>query len=189
MMMTMRVVDLVILIGWVLFWGYWLFSARNIKPGRGRGYRFVGIRVAVVIVVVFVLRSSGHGLHGLHQTTNGWGLGGIGLALWAVGLALAVWARLYLGGNWGTPMTRKEDPDLITTGPYRFVRHPIYSGIILAAVGTALATSIVGLVVVVVLGAYFIYSAVNEERYMAERFPDTYPSYRARSKMLIPFLF
>jgi protein-S-isoprenylcysteine O-methyltransferase Ste14 len=85
-------------------------------------------------------------------------------------------------------MTEKVDPDLVTTGPYARVRHPIYSGIILAAVGTAIAVSPYWLVAVALLGAYFVYSAVMEERFMVSRFPDSYPRYKQSTKMLIPFV-
>ena len=77
--------------------------------------------------------------------------------------------------------------ELVTTGPYRMIRHPICSGVILAMIATALAASVSWLLVAAVFGAYFIiYSAVNEERYMAERFPDTYPGYKRPAKMLVP---
>ena len=77
----------------------------------------------------------------------------------------------------------------MTTGPYRRVRHPIYSGIILAMVGTALAVSWYWLIAVGVLGAYFVYSADIEERYMTALFPDAYPAFKRSTKMLIPFVF
>jgi protein-S-isoprenylcysteine O-methyltransferase Ste14 len=115
-------------------------------------------------------------------------LQGIGLTVFFLGLALAVWARLYLGRNWGMPMSQKADPELITTGPYHVIRHPIYSGIILALIGTTIATSLYLLVAVVLIGGYFVYSATAEERYMTGRFPDTYPRYKRSSKMLIPFI-
>ena len=86
-------------------------------------------------------------------------------------------------------MSRKVDPELVTTGPYHAIRHPIYSGIILAMIGTTIAVSWYWLIAVVLLGAYFIYSAAMEERYMAGRFPDTYPGYKQSTKMLIPFIF
>jgi protein-S-isoprenylcysteine O-methyltransferase Ste14 len=76
----------------------------------------------------------------------------------------------------------------VTTGPYSSVRHPIYSGILLAMIGTALAVSLYWLVAVVLVGGYFIYSAVMEERYMATALPDTYPRYQQETKMLIPYL-
>jgi protein-S-isoprenylcysteine O-methyltransferase Ste14 len=115
-------------------------------------------------------------------------LQGIGLAIFLLGLALAVWARVYLGSNWGMPMSKKVDPEIVTTGPYSVIRHPIYSGIILAMVGTTVAVSLYWLVAVVVLGAYFIYSAVMEERYMTELFPAAYADYKRSTKMLVPFI-
>jgi protein-S-isoprenylcysteine O-methyltransferase Ste14 len=181
----MRAVDLVIVIGWAAFWLYWLVEARNAKPGQNRLNRFVGVRVALLVAIVFFARFIGFGAH---RTTQNWALAGIGVAIWAAGLALAVWARLYIGRNWGMPMTHREKPDLVTTGPYHSIRHPIYTGIILGILGTALATTLYGLIAAAVLGGYFVYSAVNEERYMTEQFPDDYPEYKAHSKMLIPFL-
>lgn len=86
-------------------------------------------------------------------------------------------------------MSEKDDPQLVTTGPYRWIRNPIYSGLILAMTGTALAVSLQWLLVVTVVGAYFVYSAFAEQRYMAEQFSDTYPAYRRATKMLIPFVF
>jgi protein-S-isoprenylcysteine O-methyltransferase Ste14 len=85
-------------------------------------------------------------------------------------------------------MTKREKPDLVTTGPYRYIRHPIYSGIILGLLGTALATTLYALIAVAVLAGLFIYSATREERFLAGEFPDAYPPYRARTKMLVPFL-
>ncbi|MCW2894193.1 MAG: putative protein-S-isoprenylcysteine methyltransferase [Actinomycetia bacterium] len=181
----MRAVDLVIVIGWAAFWLYWLVEARHNKPGKNRLNRFVGVRVALLVVIVLFARFIGFGAH---KTTDDWWLVGIGVAVWAVGLALAVWARLYIGRNWGMPMTQKENPDLVTTGPYHSIRHPIYTGIILGLLGTALATTLYGLIVAAVLAAYFVYSALSEERYMTDLFPDTYPEYKAHSKMLIPFV-
>jgi protein-S-isoprenylcysteine O-methyltransferase Ste14 len=77
---------------------------------------------------------------------------------------------------------------LVTSGPYRFVRHPIYSGLLLGLIGTALATDLLGLIVAVVLTAYFYYSASVEEKNLVARFPTAYPAYRTATKMLIPFV-
>ncbi len=156
----MQAVDIVIGAGWAVFWLYWLAASLGVKAGRTQWTRFVGVRVAIVLVALLLL-----------------------------GLALAVWARVYLGRNWGMPMSEKADPELVTTGPYRTVRHPIYSGIILAMIGTTIAVSLYWLVAAVLVGTYFIYSAAMEERYMAGRFPDTYPKYKQSTKMLIPFIF
>jgi protein-S-isoprenylcysteine O-methyltransferase Ste14 len=85
-------------------------------------------------------------------------------------------------------MSRRADPELVTTGPYQWIRHPIYSGILLGLAGTAIAVSAYWLIAVAITGAYFLVSAVVEERTMAKLFPAAYPPYRRVTKMLIPFL-
>jgi protein-S-isoprenylcysteine O-methyltransferase Ste14 len=183
----MRAVILVIGIGWAAFWIYWLAASFTAKRGRGRWSRFSGIRIGLLVVVAYLIRVSWPG--GGHRVSDGPALVGVGFVLWVAGLGLAVWARLYIGRNWGMPMTRREDPDLVTTGPYRFIRHPIYTGIILGLAGTALATTVLGLIAVVVVAGFFIFSATREEHFLAGEFPDSYPGYQARTKMLIPFVF
>jgi protein-S-isoprenylcysteine O-methyltransferase Ste14 len=182
----MYAVDIFIAVGWVAFWIYWLAMSVGVKGGRTRWARFAGVRVVLIIAALLLLRAKvfkeHHGI-----TDNPWRLG-IGTALFVLGLALAVWARIYLGRNWGMPMTEKADPELVTTGPYSSIRHPIYTGIILALVGTTVAVSLYWLLAVILIGGYFIYSAVMEERYMAGVFPDTYPRYKDSTKMLIPFI-
>ena len=86
-------------------------------------------------------------------------------------------------------MSVKNDPELVTVGPYRLARHPIYAGILAAGVGTALALGWVWLIVVVLAGAYFVYSAIVEERNLTEQFPETYPAYKRSTKMIVPFVF
>ena len=158
---------------------------RQGRAGQTRWSQFGRVRVGVILVVLLLVRVKALGGHG--ALSNPW-LEGTGLAVFLLGLALAVWARIYLGRNRGMPMSQKVDPELVTTGPYRRIRHPIYSGIILAMIGTTIAVSLFWLVAVAVLGAYFLYSAVMEERFMAGRFPNSYPEYKRSSKMLIPFI-
>jgi protein-S-isoprenylcysteine O-methyltransferase Ste14 len=85
-------------------------------------------------------------------------------------------------------MTQRAEPELVTSGPYRFVRHPIYSGLLTAMLGTALADNLLGLIVVAVLVAYFYACGIVEERNLTAAFPTAYPQYKSRTKMLIPFL-
>ncbi len=181
----MRATDIVIGVGWVVFAIGWLLAAAGAKSGRTRWGRFAGDRIVIVVVILVLERIPAF----RHAVTHDPVLGAIGLPLFVAGLALAVWARVHLGRNWGSPMSEKVDPELVTTGPYHWIRNPIYSGLILAMTGTAIAVSVQWLVIVVLLGGYFVYSAVMEQRYMTEKFPDTYPAYRDSTKMLIPFVF
>jgi isoprenylcysteine carboxyl methyltransferase (ICMT) family protein YpbQ len=179
----------VILALWVLFWLYWLASAVGVKSSRSQSslYRGTGLRVVAFLVILLLLRNN-------VITENSFGgtesppVQAVGFGLFVLGLALAIWARLFLGRNWGTPMSEKVDAALVTTGPYRYIRHPIYSGIILAMVGSALAVTFYWFAAVVVLGGYFVYSATVEERTMGRLFPATYPAYKKSTHMLIPFL-
>jgi protein-S-isoprenylcysteine O-methyltransferase Ste14 len=182
----MRAVDIVIGVGWVAFWIYWLAASAGAKPGQGQWVRFAGFRVAAILLILLLLRLRVLKGHALTRDPVLWA---IGLAVFVLGLALAVWARVYIGRNWGMPMSTKEDPELVTTGPYRTIRHPIYTGIILGMVGTAIAVSVYWLIAVVILGAYFVYSAFVEERNMTRLFPDAYADYKHSTKMLIPFIF
>jgi protein-S-isoprenylcysteine O-methyltransferase Ste14 len=183
---SMHVIDIVIFAGWVAFWIYWLAASIGVKAGQTQWTRFAGVRVGIILLLLLLLRVKAVKEH---EFTNDPWLEGIGLAVFLSGLALAIWARVYLGRNWGMPMSQKADPELVTTGPYSRIRHPIYSGIILAMIGTTIAVSLYWLVAVVLLGAYFVYSAVVEERFLAGRFPDSYPEYKQSTKMLIPFIF
>jgi len=111
-----------------------------------------------------------------------------GVTLLAAGLAFAVWARVHLGRNWSGSVTVKEGHELIRTGPYGIVRHPIYTGLIAAVAGTAIASGTVraalGVVIIVVS---LLYKLRLEEAFMRETFPADYPRYAAQVPRLIPF--
>ena len=182
----MRAVELVFAVGWGLFWLYWLVAAFSMKRGRVPWFREARIRALIVVIVVVLVRLGAFRGHG-GVRTDPW-RAALGLVLFGLGLAFAIWARVHIGRNWGTPMTQKNEPELVTSGPYRLVRHPIYSGIIVAGVGTALALSWFWLIAVALLGVYFVYSATVEERYLTEQFPDEYPAYKHSTKMLVPYV-
>ncbi len=181
----MRAVELIFAVGWAAFWLYWLVAAFSTRRGRVPWSRELRVRAVIGVVVIILIRLGAFRGHGLN--TDPW-LVGIGLVLFALGLAFALWARTHIGRNWGMPMTQKDEPELVTSGPYHLVRHPIYSGILVAGIGTALALNWLWLAVVVLAGVYFLYSATVEERYLTEQFPDSYPAYKRSTKMLVPFV-
>lgn len=114
----------------------------------------------------------------------------LGLALTILGCLFAVWARVTLGSNWSGLPTVRHDHELIVRGPYRLVRHPIYTGLLLALAGSAIANGAFGWMMTWFL--VFIAYAVKirqEEKLMVETFPQDYPEYRRRVKALIPGVF
>ena len=183
----MYVIDYIFYGLWIAFWVGWLAAALTAKrAAQSRMGQFVGSRVVIFFILYLLVRSGV--FKGHHVIVSNPVLQGIGMALFLMGLGLAVWARVYLGRNWGSPMSEKVDAELVTTGPYQYIRNPIYSGIILAAIGTAVGISWYWVVGAVLVGTYFIYSAIVEERIMERRFPATYPAYKQSTKRLIPFI-
>jgi protein-S-isoprenylcysteine O-methyltransferase Ste14 len=179
----MHALRIVVIVSWALLGAYWFVSALGAKEGRGARRR-IPLNGLTALAVVGLLRFFHGGALAVHSPV----LGVIGALICVSGIALAVWARVDLGRNWGMPMSQKSEPELVTSGPYRVVRHPIYSGLLVAVLGSALVTNLLGLVIVALLSAYFYYSASIEERNLTATFPTAYPAYRASTKMLIPFL-
>jgi protein-S-isoprenylcysteine O-methyltransferase Ste14 len=142
----MRAVEVVFAVAWAAFWLYWLVAAFSMKKGHVPWSRELRIRAVIVVALILLVRSGAFRGHGLN--TDPW-RAGLGFVLLALGLGLAIWARVHIGRNWGTPMTQKDEPELVTSGPYHLVRHPIYSGILVAGVGTAVALSWLWLIAVV----------------------------------------
>jgi protein-S-isoprenylcysteine O-methyltransferase len=111
------------------------------------------------------------------------------LTLTAIGIALAVWARFYIGQNWSSAVTIKVGHQLVRSGPYAWVRHPIYSGLLLAMIGTALALrESRGLVATVVLWLAFWLKSRMEEHFMLKAFGAEYEDYTRSTGALVPRL-
>ena len=179
----------------LLVWlGLSFFVKRDLRGGRtARAYQ-VRELVLVVVIVVLIWSYRRH-QSGPHLASNRLSLFvptlrelWIGAALTAMGIAVAIWARLYIGRNWSPRPAKKEAHELVTGGPYAVVRHPIYTGIILAASGTALTGTILGVILLAFAAALFLSRVRTEEQIMLELFPDAYPPYRSRTKRLIPFI-
>ena len=180
---------------WLVLVATWAASAGRAKRNIGSKWvwrREIALRLVILLLVLLALRLSvfNHGLRDVrfYAVNRSPVAGLVGVLLCALGIALAVVARVYLGQNWGMPMSRKEKPELVTTGPYAAIRHPIYAGMLLAMLGSAIGQSIFWLVPLILCGPYFIYCGRREEMLMAEEFPEEYRAYMERTKMLLPYL-
>ena len=196
----MIIYDSIILLSWAAFLFVWGVTALFVKPDvRGGGYaaawrRYWVLRLAVaVLIVVLAVRlarraGSSGALFFRGIFTPPPALGWAAAAFTAIGIGLAVWARVYLGRNWSPRPAVKEHHELVTTGPYAYVRHPIYTGIMLATLGTALLGIFLGIVMFIVISIIFALRIGKEEKLMLELFPRQYPAYQKRTKRLVPFV-
>lgn len=176
---------------WLVFGVYWLVSAASSKKSIRNRQWSRGVLVRIVLffgVLTLVSLSSSRQSVSFNSTEFSGPARLFGLLVMALGVGIAIWARRHLGKNWGMPMSLKADPELVTSGPYAYIRNPIYSGMLLMLLGSTIVEGFGWFVLFVVFGLYFIYSAKVEEKIMLAAFPNTYPAYKARTKMLIPFV-
>jgi len=190
----MRSLRVLIALGWIIFWLYWIFSATRSKKGDPFNVKqFFGIRIIIwplAIVLVLVINHLPFSFKSHYQTLiSNHIVEATSLFLFFIGLLIAVWARISLSENWGMPMAKKQNPELVTSGPYAYIRHPIYTGMLMMVLGSFLGFNIYWVIVFVVASVYFIYSAIAEEKLMMQEFPKAYPSYKQKTKLLIPFIF
>ncbi|PSL44757.1 protein-S-isoprenylcysteine O-methyltransferase [Chitinophaga niastensis] len=113
----------------------------------------------------------------------------VGALLCAAGVGICIWSRIVLGWNWSGGVTAKKDHELVIKGPYRLVRHPIYTGFICAVAGTCLVTgSLPGIVISCVYTLGLCMKISDEEILLSNVFPDSYATYQQHTRKLIPFI-
>lgn len=174
---------------WSVFVAVWLALAFNNKRTLYREPLYQRLSYGLAGVVAFLLlRHLSPINHPLFRSPANQIAGA---ALCILGIAFAVYARLHLGKNWSGIVTLKENHTLIRTGPYRLVRHPIYTGILLAIFGTflALIPSLAALIVFAAIVIIFVLKLRREESLMRRQFPDEYPAYQRSVKALIPLIY
>ena len=175
---------------WLAWLLYWLAMAaknkRTIERGGFFGYRVVAIVLVVALVAVGRLAGVSPQSH-LWNTSLALGI--VSDCIVLAGAGFTVWARITLGRNWSAEVTFKQDHELIESGPYALVRHPIYTGLIAMALGTMINYGrAIGVAVFVGLCGALWWKARQEERIMMRHFPDAYADYRARVHAIVPFL-
>lgn len=176
-------------VGWFAIWILWAIRGKRTQQREGVSSR---LSYTVLNVAAFWLMFAGdvkqQWLRTRLYALNPW-VEALGIAITLAGLAFAIWARAYLGGNWSSAVTVKVGHQLVRSGPYRWVRHPIYSGMILAMLGTALVRHQVrGLIAVVLLYAGFKIKSKIEEQTMAATFGAEYAEYASTTGAIVPRL-
>jgi protein-S-isoprenylcysteine O-methyltransferase Ste14 len=177
---------------WILFSVIWLLSAASTKRSIYRESGARRLRYWILLVLAFLLLTKRYRLPypfnvRIFSATEAveWMAGILCIA----GLAFCVWARATLGRNWSGTITLKEGHELIERGPYRLVRHPIYTGLLAMFLATAIVFGHLGGFVAVMLAfASFWIKLSEEEKLMLQQFPDQYRSYQQRVKRIIPFV-
>ena len=174
---------------WVAFVVVWFiaawFAKRTVERSGTSGRWLVWIVAVLLVATRGVWLANGVSLWRVTP-----GLAVVAAAVTAAGLSVALWARATLGRNWSAAVVLKEQHALIERGPYAFVRHPIYTGVLLMVLGTVtIAGTSAGVIVFATMVAGLIVKARREERLLTKHFPEVYPRYRARVRArLIPFL-
>ncbi len=175
---------------WLCWLAYWIVAARGAKATRR--IESPGSRLGHVLPLALAAWMLGapalpRGFLGGKLFPPSAALAIAGVALVAAGLAFAAWGRRHLGRNWSGIVTVKENHELVRGGPYRLVRHPIYSGLLLAFAGMALARDEWRGVVAVAIAWLALWRKLRlEERFMIEQFGDAYRRFQADVPALVP---
>lgn len=185
-----RVHAWLILALWLLWCVFWLAASLRAKATARRESPASRISHSAPLLIAVLLYMGGtwqggwlHARFLSHSDALFW----LGTAMVVVGLGWSVLARAHLGGNWSAEVTVKRDHVLIRTGPYRWTRHPIYTGLLVAFAGSTVALGEWrGLIALALVIAAFLHKIRIEERFMMEQFPGEYPRYRAEVPTLIP---
>jgi protein-S-isoprenylcysteine O-methyltransferase Ste14 len=170
---------------WLVVIVYLTIAAIGVKRDTSGSVRQrLGIMFGMIAAVGLPLLPVFHFLN----FTPGPVVGIIGLIICIVGWAFFVWARQTLGKNWSGNVSIQEGHELVTSGPYALVRHPMYSGGLIACIGSAIVVGGPFVLLLVLLTPLFLWRVGAEDKLMGQQFPNEYPAYKKRTKALIPFI-
>jgi protein-S-isoprenylcysteine O-methyltransferase Ste14 len=176
----------------IVFWLYWFISAirtRSTYKRKQSNWFLLSFMLVLVLIWVFLSEEVSLDLMQWRVIPDGIAPGLLGIIITVIGLGFAVWARIHLGKNWSGRPGIKVDHALIRTGPYQFVRNPIYTGILFGYAGTA---TVIGelwaFFMILFILAVFLMKIRVEERFLLEEFGEAYIQYRKEVKALIPYL-
>lgn len=184
--------DQLITNAWIAFLVIWLIAAVGTKRTartQPAASRMLQGGLAAAGAVLLFARDMSSGWLNLQLLPDSAALADTGALLTVAGIGFAVWARFALGRNWSGVVTIKQDHELIRSGPYALVRHPIYSGILLAVVGTALVVNELRGFVAIALATLALWmKSRTEESFMLQQFGDQYRDYQREVRALIPYV-
>jgi protein-S-isoprenylcysteine O-methyltransferase Ste14 len=175
---------------WIVLATYWAVSALRRKAAKKEEHSLERWRHMIPMAVAFLLlfrSDAGFGRLGLRFVADSEALNLLGLVLAGAGAAFAIWARRHLGANWSAVVSIRDGHELIRTGPYRAVRHPIYTGLLVAIMGTVL---IVGefralMAFAIVLVSFYL-KARKEEAWLAREFGERFEAHAEQTGMFLP---
>jgi len=186
-MVFARILPTILWLGWLI---YWVLAARRTATNQRMETLLTGAsyRLPLVLgVLLMAIPRFPFPLLNLTLWTETPPVLGAGVALTAAGLALAVWARVHLGKYWSGRVTLKVNHRVIQTGPYACVRHPIYSGLILALLGTTITLGTVHACLgFVFMFVSFLRKLQIEETWLRSHFGAEYERYQKQVKALFP---
>jgi protein-S-isoprenylcysteine O-methyltransferase Ste14 len=184
------VYSLIVLGCWVIFLGYWLATAfTNKKTAERRSFlSSLSYRLPIVVGVIVIVAMGRHYPMYVKLTPDTIYTRWAGAFVCVAGLVFSIWSRHVLGRNWSSNITFKEGHQLIRTGPYRFVRHPIYTGILVMSSGPAIQYGrVFSWFALLVIGVGLWIKLKQEESVMLKHFPE-YSEYRKQVSALVPFI-
>jgi protein-S-isoprenylcysteine O-methyltransferase Ste14 len=175
----------------IFFTIYWGASARNSAPAKSSESKRSTIFHQVVMNSAYVILFWPiPGLRGWFLSAHSPYLMPVGVAIEAAGIALAIWARRHLGRNWSAAVRIGEGHELVRSGPYRWLRHPIYTGVLFMVLGIAIVSAQYhALLALAILFVAYIRKTGLEEDILEKQFGAAYDDYRKHSWRLIPFIY
>ena len=179
-------------VAWIVFLAYWFLSAQRLKavkkrePPWERAMQVISLGIAYLLLFSDFFRIPDLYRRVLPVTIP---FQTLGLTLSFLGIAFAIWARRHLGENWSATVTLKKDHELIRSGPYRRIRHPIYTGMLLSMFGTAMIRAeVCGFIALAIALIAFYFKARKEERYLIVEFGPKFAEHKTQTGMFLPRL-